>query len=108
VRFGTWNVRSQYRAGPLITVTREIAKYKLDSVEVQEVRWDRGGTEPAGDYAFVCGNGNENRELGTGFFVHKGILSADREDEFVSGGMLYITLRGRWYHVIILNIHASI
>jgi hypothetical protein len=29
MRFGTWNVRSMYRAGSLITVAEEIPKYKL-------------------------------------------------------------------------------
>jgi hypothetical protein len=29
---------------------------------VQEVRWGRGGTEPAGEYTFFYGKGNENRE----------------------------------------------
>jgi hypothetical protein len=42
--FGTWNVRSLYRAGSLMTVTREVARYKLDLVGVQEVRWEGGGT----------------------------------------------------------------
>jgi hypothetical protein len=32
-----------------MTVAKEISKYKLDLVEVQEVTWDRGGTEPAGE-----------------------------------------------------------
>jgi hypothetical protein len=41
MRFGTWNVRSMYRAGSLVTVVNEVSKYKLDLVEVQEVRWDR-------------------------------------------------------------------
>jgi hypothetical protein len=36
--FGTWNVRSLYRPGSLMTVARELAKYKLDLVGVQEVR----------------------------------------------------------------------
>jgi hypothetical protein len=38
--FGTWNVRSMYRAGSLRAVEEEISKYKLDLVGVQEVRWD--------------------------------------------------------------------
>jgi hypothetical protein len=52
MRFGTWNARSLYRAGSLMTAEKEISKYKLDLVGVQEVRWDGGGTEPAGDYTF--------------------------------------------------------
>jgi hypothetical protein len=48
MRFGTWNVRILYRAGSLVTVAKEISKYKLDLVGVQEVRWDRRGTKPAG------------------------------------------------------------
>jgi hypothetical protein len=67
MRFGTWNVRSFYRAGSLKTVSRELARCKLDLVGVQEVRWEGGGTEPAGEYTFVYGKGNENHELGTDF-----------------------------------------
>jgi exonuclease III len=48
MRFGTWNVRSLYRAGPLRTVAEEVSKYKLDLLGVQEVRWGGVGTEPAG------------------------------------------------------------
>jgi hypothetical protein len=35
-RFGTWNVRSLYRPGSLMAVSRELARYKLDLVGVQE------------------------------------------------------------------------
>jgi hypothetical protein len=52
MRFGSWNIRSLYRAGSLMTVARGISKYKIDLVGVQKVRWDRGGTEPAGEYTF--------------------------------------------------------
>jgi hypothetical protein len=31
-----------------MTVAKEISEYKLDLVGVQEVRWHKGGTEPAG------------------------------------------------------------
>jgi hypothetical protein len=33
----------------------ELAKYELDLMGVQEVRPDKGGTEPACDYSFFCG-----------------------------------------------------
>jgi hypothetical protein len=49
MRFGTWKVRSLYRTGSLMTVARELARYKFDLVGVQEVRWDKGGTVRAGD-----------------------------------------------------------
>jgi hypothetical protein len=32
--FGTWNVRSLYRAGSLTAAARELARYKLDILGV--------------------------------------------------------------------------
>jgi hypothetical protein len=60
-RFGLWNVRSLYSAGSLMTVLRELSRYKLDIVGVQEVRWDS-----AGEYTFFYGKGNDKHELGRG------------------------------------------
>ena len=42
MRFVTWNVRRLYRAGSLTAAARELARYRLDLVGVQEVRWDKG------------------------------------------------------------------
>jgi hypothetical protein len=50
---GTWNVRSLYRAGSLTAAVKELARYKLDLLGLQEVRWDKGGTVTAGDYNFL-------------------------------------------------------
>jgi hypothetical protein len=68
MRSGTWNVRSLYRIDSLMTVAKEMSKYKLDLVGIQKVRWDSCGTEPAGEYTIVYGKGNEDHELGTLFF----------------------------------------
>ena len=55
MRFGTSNVRSLYRAASLTAAAWELARYKLDLVDVQEVRWDKEGTVRAGDYNFFYG-----------------------------------------------------
>ena len=49
---GTWNVRSLYRAGALMAAARQLTRYKVDLVGVQEVRWEKEGTVKAGDYIF--------------------------------------------------------
>ena len=46
--------------GSLTAAARKLARFKVDLVSVQEVRWDNGGTVRAGDYNFFYGKGNEN------------------------------------------------
>jgi hypothetical protein len=94
------DVRSLYRIGSLTTVARELGKYKLDLMGVQEVKWEKGGTERAEDYTFFYGQENGDHRLGTCFFVHKRILSAVRRVEFISDRMSYTILRGRWCNII--------
>jgi hypothetical protein len=40
--------------------------------------------------------------------MHKRIISAVQTDEFVSDRMSHIILRGRWCHIIVLNVHVRI
>jgi hypothetical protein len=95
MRFGTWNVRSLYTAGTLMTVSREVSRYKVNLVGEQEVSWEGSGTVQAGEYAFFKERGMRTMNWVQGFFVHKRIISPVKEVEFINGRMSYIILRGR-------------
>jgi len=75
-------------------------------VGVQKVRWDKGGTVRVGDYNFFNGKGYKNHKSGTEFCTQHRIISAVKTEEFVSDRVLYIVLRGHWYNIIVLNVHA--
>jgi hypothetical protein len=70
----------------------------------QSVRWEKGGTERAKDYTLFYGEGNEDHQLGTDFFVQKTIVSAVTRVEFISDRMSYIILRDHWCSIIVLNV----
>jgi exonuclease III len=108
MRFGAWNVSSLYRIGSLETVTREVGKYKLDLVGVQEVRWEKGGTERGEDYTFFYGQGNGDNWLGTGFFICKRTVSSVRRVEFISDRMSYIILRSHCCNIIVLSVQPHV
>jgi hypothetical protein len=104
--FGIWNVMGLCWTSSSKMLARELGKYRLDLVGVQEVRWEKGGIERAEDYTFFYGKMDGDYQLGTVFFVYKKIMLAVRRLEFiVDDWMLCIILRSCWCNIIVLNVH---
>jgi hypothetical protein len=61
-----------------------LEKYKLDTVGVQEVRWDKRGTVKPGDYILFYEKENKNHQVGKGVFVHDGLVSSVKSVELVN------------------------
>ncbi|KAJ4430447.1 hypothetical protein ANN_22663 [Periplaneta americana] len=79
---------------------------RIDFVGVQEVRLDGKGISQIGDYLLYYEEGNNNHQLGTGFFVHKRIKSAVKKVEFISDRLSHLVLKSRWCDIILINAHV--
>jgi hypothetical protein len=99
-RLGTCNNSSLYREGLLMTIAKEVPQCKLHLVTLQEIKCDR---TIRGAHSFLCKR-EWGYELDTGSYTK--IISAVKRVECVNDKMSYIILRGRWCHVIVLNVHA--
>jgi hypothetical protein len=100
-----WNVRSAYRTGSFMTVAKEMSKYKVELYR----RSDRTGLAPNEQAKiYFYEEASENRELGTGIYVHQRIISAVKRVKFLSDGISYIilVLRGHWCDITVLNVHT--
>ena len=86
-------MESKERLGSLTTEARELSRYKLHLVGVQEVRLDKGDKITAGDYIFFYGKGNEKFDC---FVVQQRTVSAVKRVKFVSDRTSYMVLIGRW------------
>jgi hypothetical protein len=101
----TWNVSSLCRSGSLTAAARELARYKLYLVGVQEVGWDKRTRYEQGIIFFLWKRERKSSIGNRIFFVHHRIVSAFKRVEFVNDRMSYIILRSRWCNII-LNVHG--
>jgi len=56
-------------------LARELARYKMDLVGIQEVSWDKGDTVRAGNYNFFYGKEKRKSSNKNRIFEHNRIVS---------------------------------
>jgi hypothetical protein len=99
VRYGTRNVQGMYRAGSIMTRSGELSIYKRSDCKAVAPNQQE-------NTHFSMEKGMRTMNWVQAFFVHKRMLSAGKGAEFVRDRMAYIILRGPWFNVIVLNVHA--
>jgi hypothetical protein len=87
-----WKARSLYRLKSGKTVARELARYRLGSVGVQEVKWDKGGQATV------------KHPVSNRFFLHQQTISAVKTIEFLTYRVSYTECLKTSCHKLFLGI----
>ncbi|XP_008181820.1 uncharacterized protein LOC103309055 [Acyrthosiphon pisum] len=104
--FGTWNVRTLFKPGAAQNIVKEIEKYKLKIVALQEIRWDDTGTLDIQETTILYGKCNERRQFGTGFAIHKSLVPNIREFKDINPRTSLLTMKAQFFDITFINVHA--
>ncbi|KAL4084248.1 hypothetical protein QTP88_028073 [Uroleucon formosanum] len=106
LHIGTWNVRTLFKTGSMNCMVREIERYKVKLVALQEIRWSDTGSINTSDTIILYGKCDNQRQLGTGFAVHKSLVPAIKEFRDVNPRISVLTIRAQWFDVSLISVHA--
>jgi hypothetical protein len=95
LNLGTWNVCTLYATGALTTVVSAIETYRLDIVDIQELRWTGSGSIRSNNQTvfYSCGT---NHEAGVGFIIKNDILPYVKNFIAYNERLSYIQVECKW------------
>lgn len=102
---GTWNVRTLYKPGAVTNLVKEVEKYKIKCIALQEVKSDDSTTNKISKTTIFSGKCKQNHQLGTDFAVHESIIHAVREFKDINPRISTITLRTDNMDIVLINVH---
>lgn len=103
---GTWNVLSWYRPGAAQLAVEVLEKYKMDITAVQEIRWLNSGNTKISKSVILYSGKEDTHEFGTGFVIKEGLMSELISFKPINERICSIRLRGKWYNISLIAVHA--
>lgn len=88
------------------SMVREIKRYKVKLVAFQEITWNDTRSINTNDTTILCGKYNNQRQFGTGFAIHKSLVSAIKEFIDINSRISVLIIRALWCDVSLISVHA--
>ena len=89
-------------------ISKEMMKYKIDIVALQEIRWQGQSRIDKPDYNLLYNNVSEDKtvQLGTGFMMNKTMKGSLLDFEPQNSRICKIRLKGRFRNIAAKSAHA--
>ncbi|XP_068243595.1 uncharacterized protein [Palaemon carinicauda] len=107
LRIATWNVRTLYKTGAAKVLEHELDKNKIDIAALQEIRWTEIGKLEQEKGVILYSRRDDGYPVeGAGFYLIKRAHGALMEFTPISSRIAKIRLKAKWFHIMILCLHA--
>ena len=108
IHIGCWNVRTLYQTGKLAQTVKEMHKYQLQMLAVQETRWTGSGKRylATGDKIIRSGRSDNNHLQVVALMLDKEASRALLEWNPVNERLLYVPLNSKFTKLSITVVYA--
>lgn len=107
MRIGTWNIRTLAIPGGCDVLAKELSRYNLDIVVLQETKWPYAGKINTKEYViYYSGTDNGRYYGGVGYAVKKAISESVIGFTPINERMCNIRLSGRFQNISLISIYA--
>jgi exonuclease III len=105
---GTWNVRTQYKAGNLRALTQQLDSFQLHIVAIQETKWMGSNIWDTKTHTILqSGKQNGKREFGVAFILDKVTKRNIMAFTPISVRMCTLGIKAKFFSLSIINVHPS-
>jgi exonuclease III len=106
IRLGTWNVRTMLAPGKMSETAREMRRYKIEILAIQETRWPGKGKIDKTNFTLYYAGEKKQGKNGTAFLVGGGIRNKIMQYEAVDGRISWIRIENKQANITIINAYA--
>lgn len=106
MRIGTWNIKTMLAAGKMEQIAREMKRYSVKILALQETRWKGEGMIDKEGYTLYYSGEDKQGRNGTAFMIDRKLKREVIQFKPVNGRLCSITIKNRQANITVVNGYA--